>query len=280
MNRRTTSALRKPPGDARARRSPSNLSRLSPCSPCLRDLRVEGGLSIRGLRRALANPRLAKTPKPRHSGLDPESRAVGWVGAKRKPGIRGIRRALADPRPAKTPKPRHCRLNPESGSSIRFFEAAPSPPPLPRKGGGVVICGASRRRKRFWIPDRVRNDDSFLRLQPFLRFAGRASCLRQVKPARRADWNDGRFPCFAGRIPSPRPAKSSKACPSYCFFSVISVRSVLSVLKAVLPFPIFHLDAPGDFGENGGCALGGSIAVSTFIGPVPGRDAAWITHAN
>jgi hypothetical protein len=42
---------------------------------------------FREFRRATPNPRPAKTPKPRHSGLDPESRSI-LSGAKRRKNYR------------------------------------------------------------------------------------------------------------------------------------------------------------------------------------------------
>jgi hypothetical protein len=75
------------------------------------------------------------------------------------------RRARPNPTPGETPTLRHSGLDPKSSSSIKF-------------------SGALRRKKRFWIPGQARNDEAFLRLQPFLRFAGRVICWR--RRARRA----------------------------------------------------------------------------------------------
>jgi hypothetical protein len=84
-------------------------------------------------------------------------------GAKRRiPIFRGLRRAIPKPTPGETPTLRHSGLDPESSSSIK-------------------LSGASRRRKRFWIPGQARNDEIFLRLRLFLRFAGRATLQPAAK---------------------------------------------------------------------------------------------------
>ncbi|MDR1709060.1 MAG: hypothetical protein LBS70_05010 [Candidatus Accumulibacter sp.] len=48
-----------------------------------------------------------------------------------------------------------------------------------RKQETKILAALRAGSLRFWIPGQARNDEGFLRLRPFLRFAGRVSTIRR-----------------------------------------------------------------------------------------------------